>query len=86
MSNDASGDIYEGFTLVHIAPGADEDVGEEDAAGWYVKIHEVIAILRFEAMMAREQIGDGFAAHCMDGIADAFADQAVCAMEAHQKP
>lgn len=79
MSNDAPGDIYEGFTLLQILPS---EGLEEDAAGWYVKIHEVIAILRFEAMMARTHIGDGFAATCMDGIADAFADQAVCAMEA----
>lgn len=79
MSEDAPGDIYEGFTLLHVLQG---DGGGE---GWYVNIHEVIAILRFEAMMAREHMGDGFAATCMDGIADEFADQAVYAMEASER-
>jgi len=83
MSDDAAGDIYEGFTLLHILPS--EDMEDEDE-GWYVKIHEVIAILRFEAEMAREHLGDGFAATCMDGIADAFAEQAVCAAEAYHQP
>lgn len=82
MSDDATGDIYEGFTLLHVLRDGGDEGGVD---GWFVNIHEVIAILRFEAEMTRQHLGDGIAASCMDGVADAFADQAVYAMEAFRQ-
>jgi len=82
MPQDAPGDIYEGFTLLHVLKEGDDAA---DVDGWFVNIHEVIAILRFEAEMTRQHVGDGIAASCMDGVADAFADQAVYAMEAFRQ-
>lgn len=81
MSQDEGGEgVYDAFQLLYVLPDP-----EEDAEGWYVRIHEVIAILRFEALMAREEGTWESVQDCLDAIADAFADQAVLAMEEMEK-
>ena len=65
-----------GMTLLYL----DEEEGDEDA-GVYVRIQEIIAVLRCEALLAREarESGDLEEAteDCLDAIADGLAQQAV---------
>lgn len=62
-----------------------EDGSDPEDSGLYVKLHEVIAMLRYEALMVEQGIMEGEKLEdCLHSIADAFAEQAVEAMESIQ--
>ena len=72
--------MYEGMTLLYL----DEDEAD-DASGVYVHVHEMIALLRCEALLAQSARERGdleeLTEDCLDAIADGLAEQAVELMD-----
>lgn len=52
----------------------EEDI---DTAGVYASLTEIVAILRYEAALAEQNLGDERADDCLNAIADTFAQEAV---------
>ena len=70
---------YDAMTFMYVPE--EEDV---DASGLYIKVHEVIAMLRNEALLtAREAVRDidERAEDALDALADALAESSVTAMD-----
>jgi hypothetical protein len=72
---------YDGFTLMYVPDDAEDN--DPEASGLYVKVHEVIALLRYEAILSEQGLSEQWerSGDCLNSVADAFAEQAVLAME-----
>lgn len=75
---------YGGLMFVQLLAEPGEE-GEEFPSGLFVNVHEVIALLRYEAILAEVGYAVGETVErtddCLNSIADALAEQAVDAEE-----